>query len=844
MAFTDLIKEQRKSGMGVSASLSSAAKMTIKEKLDVRNYLFKKDSLMTALFPGLKGYKAELKNSKAGLEKNQDTSNKVDSQILKRLDVIGKNTLALPVMMRDMNVMRQGIIKLVKLQGAELKNKADMYFQQAAERERLYEALFGKESEKKDKEKAKEEKQAEKSPGLFSQILSGLSTLFLGKSGLLSLFGSLATLLTGPVGLVALFGTAAVALTEFTRSSRDKAAREGDLRSLDATANAGIRFEAGGEYGHGSPGGSVMEQLENERNVLLKQNTPESKKALNVVNARIQKYKAGEQKNELMSDRPWFGSESKKKWDEKHKKQIEELDKQINEAKTVMESDGELAIKDNKLTRDWAYSVFVGMNTMAQVPANLKEDVQKILDNPPKNWKAPVQEAPVQESIPQQATEPVVPAGPAAVGGSPRSKFNPNKGTGAAVAGTGTTVGTPGPTAPVIIPQEQVSVSTPSGPAAVGGPPRSKFNPNKGTGAAVAETGTTVGTPGPTAPEYIPEGAIDVGEPTPVTENKGFVETGIEVIKKAFRGDYGVSTWGLDTTTPKPTQPEVSQEKKASKEPKPTPTKPTKITNKQLLDMIASGEAVSSDPYNSMNQGTPKGAKGIHGSGVSSAIIGKKLTDMTVGEILRSAPKDGDDAATRTRKKSIFAAGRYQIVPKTLRMLVDSKSVGLNEKFTNDLQDRLAIKLMERRNVFDHIAKGKMDDAQYELSKEWASLPVPAGKKLGSGKISTGVESYYGGANKAKSSLTVESLMNKGSGLVPNPQQKNGVVPGAVISQVSNENAVSQSSTPPVVIDNTKVVNQAGGGQQGSTRQGQNSKNVANAYDAELFGSMMMRTIL
>ena len=792
MAFTDLIKEQRKSGMGVSASLSSAAKMTIKEKLDVRNYLFKKDSLMTALFPGLKGYKAELKNSKAGLEKNQDTSNKVDSQILKRLDVIGKNTLALPVMMRDMNVMRQGIIKLVKLQGAELKNKADMYFQQAAERERLYEALFGKESEKKDKEKAKEEKQAEKSPGLFSQILSGLSTLFLGKSGLLSLFGSLATLLTGPVGLVALFGTAAVALTEFTRSSRDKAAREGDLRSLDATANAGIRFEAGGEYGHGSPGGSVMEQLENERNVLLKQNTPESKKALNVVNARIQKYKAGEQKNELMSDRPWFGSESKKKWDEKHKKQIEELDKQINEAKTVMESDGELAIKDNKLTRDWAYSVFVGMNTMAQVPANLKEDVQKILDNPPKNWKAPVQEAPVQESIPQQATEPVVPAGP----------------------------------------------------AAVGGPPRSKFNPNKGTGAAVAETGTTVGTPGPTAPEYIPEGAIDVGEPTPVTENKGFVETGIEVIKKAFRGDYGVSTWGLDTTTPKPTQPEVSQEKKASKEPKPTPTKPTKITNKQLLDMIASGEAVSSDPYNSMNQGTPKGAKGIHGSGVSSAIIGKKLTDMTVGEILRSAPKDGDDAATRTRKKSIFAAGRYQIVPKTLRMLVDSKSVGLNEKFTNDLQDRLAIKLMERRNVFDHIAKGKMDDAQYELSKEWASLPVPAGKKLGSGKISTGVESYYGGANKAKSSLTVESLMNKGSGLVPNPQQKNGVVPGAVISQVSNENAVSQSSTPPVVIDNTKVVNQAEGGQQGSTRQGQNSKNVANAYDAELFGSMMMRTIL
>ena len=57
-SFADLVKAQRQSGKGVVTSLSGAYNQQQMEKFDVRNKLFKDSGLMTALFPGLKGYKA------------------------------------------------------------------------------------------------------------------------------------------------------------------------------------------------------------------------------------------------------------------------------------------------------------------------------------------------------------------------------------------------------------------------------------------------------------------------------------------------------------------------------------------------------------------------------------------------------------------------------------------------------------------------------------------------------------------------------------------------------------------------------------------------------------------
>lgn len=152
--FTELVRSQRKSGSGVLKSLGTSLGRTVKQKIDPRNYLFKREGLITALFPGLKGYQA-----KADSEKTTNDSKLKDSGLLteqstisvERLDIIinqnkilVKNSLVLPAMHRDINVMRQGILKLVKITGGTQKNAADNYFMKASEQEKIYENKFKK----------------------------------------------------------------------------------------------------------------------------------------------------------------------------------------------------------------------------------------------------------------------------------------------------------------------------------------------------------------------------------------------------------------------------------------------------------------------------------------------------------------------------------------------------------------------------------------------------------------------------------------------------------------------------------------------------------------------------
>ena len=84
-----------------------------------------------------------------------------------------KYNMVLPAMARDMNVMRQGIVKLVKLSGGEQRNKADMFFQKSAEREKSYESQFGKRLETVSKSPTKVGGEKE-GGGFFSNILSFL----------------------------------------------------------------------------------------------------------------------------------------------------------------------------------------------------------------------------------------------------------------------------------------------------------------------------------------------------------------------------------------------------------------------------------------------------------------------------------------------------------------------------------------------------------------------------------------------------------------------------------------------------------------------------------------------
>lgn len=87
------------------------------------------------------------------------------------------------------------------------------------------------------------------------------------------------------------------------------------------------------------------------------------------------------------------------------------------------------------------------------------------------------------------------------------------------------------------------------------------------------------------------------------------------------------------------------------------------------------------------------------------------------------------------------AIGRYQFIRATLAGLVKEMGLSGKERFDEDLQDRLAERLLQRRGLTRFIAGNLSREAfANNLAMEWASLPVVTpinGKDVG--------ESYYAG---------------------------------------------------------------------------------------------------
>ena len=76
-----------------------------------------------------------------------------------------------------------------------------------------------------------------------------------------------------------------------------------------------------------------------------------------------------------------------------------------------------------------------------------------------------------------------------------------------------------------------------------------------------------------------------------------------------------------------------------------------------LLDFIGSGEGT----YEFMNQGTNKDGKIVGSALNSTSKLGKKLTDMTIGEIRQRQRYIMDYSNPQVGDYGIFAAGKYQL---------------------------------------------------------------------------------------------------------------------------------------------------------------------------------------
>jgi len=139
----DIYKQESKTGGGVSSALGKR----LAEKIDPRQ-IFDQSGLITAMFPSLKSYSAIKPSGGDSLKSKITPTAQLDSGALTDVAVAtkmtAKNTMVLPAMARDMNLMRQNIAKVVKLQGGAAATKGDMFFMRAKERESIFESAFSK----------------------------------------------------------------------------------------------------------------------------------------------------------------------------------------------------------------------------------------------------------------------------------------------------------------------------------------------------------------------------------------------------------------------------------------------------------------------------------------------------------------------------------------------------------------------------------------------------------------------------------------------------------------------------------------------------------------------------
>jgi flagellar rod assembly protein/muramidase FlgJ len=200
----DIYKSEKKSGGGI---LSTVGKRTL-EKIDPRQ-LFDQSGLLAAMAPTLfKKYSAtSMKKEKPTLsptpqaplqDAKMDLIIKQNQDVITNTKISAKNSLMFPGMARDLNVMRQNMVKMVKLQGGTAATKADMFFKTAKEREAEYEVKFQKDGAVSPTPTGGKDKPEGKGgilgmlSGLIPAIISGIGTL--GSKVLSSIGGAISGL--------------------------------------------------------------------------------------------------------------------------------------------------------------------------------------------------------------------------------------------------------------------------------------------------------------------------------------------------------------------------------------------------------------------------------------------------------------------------------------------------------------------------------------------------------------------------------------------------------------------------------------------------------------------------
>lgn len=122
------------------------------------------------------------------------------------------------------------------------------------------------------------------------------------------------------------------------------------------------------------------------------------------------------------------------------------------------------------------------------------------------------------------------------------------------------------------------------------------------------------------------------------------------------------------------------------------------------------------------------------------------FTTMTVAEVLAWQQQYVAEGHVSS------AVGKYQFINTTLRGLVREMQIDEAALFDPALQDRLAIRLLERRGAQDYL-RGRISREQFahNLSQEWAALPRVTGNNPAA--------SYYADDGLNKAQLSVDEVL-------------------------------------------------------------------------------------
>ena len=143
----DIYRKELKT-KGLLGALVSASGARLKEKTDIRGML-PQTGVSGAAFEKMFGKRYKYGGDKQTVRSAGGSVSGVSKSMEEKLTRIGvdgrltaKNTVVLPAMARDMNLMRMNMQKMVKLFGGTPSTKSDMFFKRASDREAQYEGQF------------------------------------------------------------------------------------------------------------------------------------------------------------------------------------------------------------------------------------------------------------------------------------------------------------------------------------------------------------------------------------------------------------------------------------------------------------------------------------------------------------------------------------------------------------------------------------------------------------------------------------------------------------------------------------------------------------------------------